>query len=184
MFPIIFYGQVDSTNINENFIKKNQATLDIEFLGIDMTGTIAFNNKMGIGIGAQFGPCLRIFLNNPEYLYCGGGCDEGDCCARQRLKAAYIFYAELIKFRVFWRYYLSKVTYFNTGIFGSKGKLLGGEISNENLFAGLQIDFYTGSQKFKAGLKFQAGKSFMSYSSEKKSEFFLFSITPAFQFHF
>ncbi len=168
---------------SKNFIiNKKQKALDIEFIGIDYTYTRTFNKRSGIGIGLGGG--LRIILNNPEYLYCGGGCDEGDCCSIQNLKAAYFSNFELVKLKVFWRYYLTKTTYFNTGIFGSIGELMGGDIFNMNAFTGFQFDFYTGGKKLKAGLKFQAGKLFLSYGSTKKSEFYIFTIIPALQFHY
>ena len=81
-------------------------------------------------------------------------------------------------------YHLTPVTYVNAGINGSLGKMTGGEISNNNVFTGIQLDLFTGFRKVKFGLQTQMGQSFLSYSSEKKSNFFLFSVSPAIQVYF
>ena len=181
----ISFGQSEKPHAgNEIELTKDRGSLDIDFLSVEFASTFITGSRSKFGYAVQLGPGFRFILNNPTYLYCGGGCDSGDCCGIQKLKAAYFGHTEFTKIKFFWRFYLRQNTYINTGVFGSLGRLTGGDISNHNYFTGIHFDFYTGWNRIKFGLKTQSGFSFMIYTSDKKTDFFMMTIAPAIQYQF
>lgn len=183
---IILYGQENVKSSKQKFeTPRNGLSIDIDFLSAEFAGTFSAGNYSKFGVAFQIGAGVRIILNNPTYLYCGGGCDYGDCCSVQDLKAAYFAHNEFGKLKLFYRQYIKHNTFINTGIFASYGRLIGGDISNSNIFTGVHIDFYTGWDKIKFGLKTQEGISFMKYkTNSKKTNYFMMTITPALQIQF
>ncbi len=180
------FAQETVQNNNDRFnLKQDQLTLDIELLSIGFTGAHAINKRMGIGFGFQFGLGIKYILNNPDFLYYTNECVDVECISNKKLKSVFNKHYELLKIKLFWRYHVTPASYLNAGLFVSRGGLLANEeLPNILLFTGLQIDFFTGLKKFKIGIKTQAGKSFMSYSSNLGSQFFLLSISPAIQIYF
>jgi hypothetical protein len=49
---------------------------------------------------------------------------------------------------------------------------------------GLKTGLYTGFDKVKIGVNFQAGKDFLTYSNAKKTNFYLIYLSPVIQVFF
>lgn len=184
IFNTVFAQEtVQSSNDRFN-LKQDQLTIDIELLSIGFTGSRTINERMAIGVGFQFGSGIKYILNNPDFLYYNE-CGDEDCRSDRKLKSVYNKHIELLKAKLFWRYHITPISYLNAGLFVSRGMMYAfEEYPNMLISTGLQIDFYTGLKKIKIGIKTQVGKSFMSYSSDLGSQFFLISISPAIQIYF
>ncbi|MCD4745748.1 MAG: hypothetical protein K8R58_05570 [Bacteroidales bacterium] len=180
------YSQIQQKTQKEDFeIKKDQLTLDLEpLLNIGLTGSRAINKKSSVGIGFSFGIGIKYFLNNPLYLYCGTGCDSGDCCAIQKIESSGKFNFELFKIFIFYRHYYSKHLNINIGIFSSFGSFLIIERNNNNTIAGVQMSTFYGFKSFKIGVRFQAGRLFLTYDSRHKSQSNVILISPVLQYYF
>lgn len=166
-------------------IKKDQVTLDIESpLGIGFTTAWKVNSFSLAGVGFQFGLGPRIMLNNAKFMYCGTGCDSGDCCGFQLEKLAGDLLLELAQIQAFWRYYITPRTYFNVGIFTSYDKFIMFELSPAAIIPGIKAGIYSGFKHFKFGLNLQGGRVFLSYSGGRKTDFFLGYGCPVIQIYF
>jgi hypothetical protein len=166
-------------------LKKDQLTLDIESpLGVGFTAAWKINSFSSAGVGFQFGLGPRIILNNAKFLYCGSGCDEGDCCSFQLGRLAGDPLLELAQVQAFWRYYITPRTYFNAGIYASYDKFIMFELSPGASIFGIKTGIYSGFKHLKFGLNLQGGKVFLSYSGDLKTSFFLGYFWPVIQVYF
>ncbi len=166
-------------------IKQEQLTLEIEpLISAGFTAAWKANRVSSLGIGFQFGLGTRVILNKASFLYCGTGCDTGDCCDEHTALFPGDFYFEIAQFHTFWRYFISPRTYISAGLFTSYGIIPGFELSNKNIVVGLKTGLFTGFDKLKIGINFQAGKDFLTYSNAKKTNFFLIYLSPVIQIFF
>jgi len=166
-------------------LKKDQLTLDIESpLGVGFTSAWKVSLNSSVGLGFQFGLGPRVMLNNAEFLYCGEGCDEGDCCDFHYQRLAGQFILELAQVQTFWRYYFTPRTYFNAGIYASFNKFIMFELNPGATITGIKTGIYTGFKRLKFGLNMQGGKVFIRYSNDKKTDFYLGYAWPVIQVYF
>lgn len=102
-FSAVVFGQNNNENQNKQFdTPRDGLSIDVDLMSVEFIGTIGLKSRTKLGFGIQLGTGVRFIINNPTYLYCGGGCDSGDCCANGKLKAAYYGHMEVARFKLFW----------------------------------------------------------------------------------
>ena len=145
-------------------LPQKQGSLDIDLLSAEFSTTFSVGSRTMMGYGFQLGAGFRYKLNDAE---------ESD------------FHMEFARLKFFWSYYLRQNTFLSTGIFGSIGRMADFEIGNQVYFTGIHLDFYTGWNRIKFGIKTQSGYVFMPYNSAgKRTDFFMMTVAPAVQYQF
>ncbi|MCB0807465.1 MAG: hypothetical protein KDC05_16855 [Bacteroidales bacterium] len=160
----IFAIQSNGQNEASINLPKKVGSLDIDLLSAEFSTAFSVGSRTMMGYGFQLGAGFRYNLNQAK---------QSD------------FHMEFARLKFFWSYYLRQNTFLRTGIFGSIGRMADFEIGNQVYFTGIHLDFYTGWNRIKFGIKTQNGYTFMTYNSVgKRTDFFMMTVAPAVQYQF